>query len=331
MRTRKKVLIWIVSILAAAGTAAALLLIYVVRRPPISLRGAVIARNADPEREQPIAGVAITAEDGLSASDCTSDSSGFFRMTLPKWVMRGHRVVLQFRHAGYQPFKVAMTAGDELHVIRMIPIRQERHVQSKGPLTPISSITVRYTVKATTALGVGSQVTTFQVVNTGNVPCDGRGPCSPDGKWKAAIGSAELDAGEGNVFRNVRVSCMAGPCPFTKIDSSGFSQQGRKMMVSAVDWSDTATFLVEADVVHPMVSDDVRVAYPVVFGQALNFTVPASAEGVSIEADVNGAAIVFPLGPDMYLPWASCVARVTEGQTRACRCELKPGYRFVRK
>lgn len=330
MRTRKKVLIWVGSILAAAGIAAALLVIYVVRKPPLSIRGAVIAESTDPNRELPIADVEITAADGFGATDGTSDSQGFFRIILPKWILRGHHVVLEFNHPGYQPFRVVMAAGDQLHVIRMIPLHQERHVQSKGPLKSISQITVRYTVKATTALEVGTQVATFEVVNTGNVPCHGRGPCSPDGKWKAAIGSTELDAGEGNVFRNVRVSCMAGPCPFTRIASSGFSERGRKMMVSAVDWSDTATFLVEADIVHPMVSDDVREAYPVVFGQTLNFTVPAKAEGVSIEADVNGAAIVFPLGPDLYLPWASCVARVTEGKTRAYRCEHKPGYRLVK-
>lgn len=330
MSTRKKILIWVGSILAAAGITAALLVIYVVRKPPLSIRGAVIAQNADPNKELPIADVDITAADGFGATDGTSDSQGFFRITLPKWILRGHQVVLEFNHPGYQPLRVLVAAGDRLHVIRMIPLRREHQVQSKGPRKSISQITVRYTIKATTALEVGSQVRTFQVVNTGNVPCLGRHPCSPDGKWKAATGSAELDAGEGNVFRQVRISCMAGPCPFTRIEPSGFSQRGRKMMVSAVDWSDTATFLVEADVIHPMVSDDVRVAYPVLFGQTLNFTVPEKAEGVSIEADVNGAPIVFPLGPDLYLPWASCVARVTEGQTRAYRCERKPGYRLVK-
>jgi hypothetical protein len=328
MRTRKKVLIWTASILAAAGTAAALILIYVARRPPISLTGAVIARNSDPDKELPIAGVEITPSDGLRATDGKSDSLGFFRITLPKWVMRGHRVVLEFRHPGYQPLQAVMAAGDDLYVIRMTPDRQVSPVPWKGPVTSISSITVRYTVKATTDLGVGTQVKVLRVVNTGDVPCHGHPPCSPDGKWKAAIGSAEYDAGEGNVFSSVRVSCIAGPCPFTKVNSSAFSEGGRRMMVSASDWSDTATFLVEADVVHPMVSDDVRTAYPVIFGQALNFTVPKRAEGVSLEADVNGAAIVFPLGPDLYLPWASCVARITEGGTRAYRCELKPGYRF---
>jgi hypothetical protein len=297
-------------------------------RPSISLTGAVVSRSADAAREQPIAGVQITATAGLLASDCKSDSSGLFRITLPQGSRLGQRVELQFRHPGYRLLDVSVPAGNKLYVIRMTPDRHQAQPDSKRPLVGVSNVTVRYTVKATTALNVGSQVRTFQVVNTGNVPCDGSPICSPNGKWKAAIGSALLDAGEGNVFRNVQVFCIAGPCPFTRINSSGFSNGGRRLMVSALDWSDTATFLVEADVFHPMVSDDVRISYPFWYGQALSFAVPASAEGVCLEADLNGNPIVFPLGPEYLLSWASCVSPVTEGQTRVYRCELKPGYRF---
>ena len=52
-------------------------------------------------------------------------------------------------------------------------------------------------------------------------------------------------------------------------------------MVSARDWSDTTTFLLEAEVFHPMVSQVVHESYPVIFGDGLNFTLPSSAEGVS--------------------------------------------------
>jgi hypothetical protein len=330
MSNTRKAWLWIAGILAAAGTATTLLLMLVPRTPPISLRGAIIARSADPNKEVPIAGAEITAADGLPASDSKSAASGFFRITLPPRIRPGHRILLRFRHPGYEPLDLNVPAGNQLYVIRMSPIRPESHAQSHRLLGAISksTIRVRYTVKAPTALDVGSQVKTLQVVNTGNVPCNGRRPCSPDGKWKAAIGSAVLDAGEGNVFRNVRVSCIAGPCPFTRIFPNGFSHGGRRIMVSARDWSDTATFLIEADVFHPMASDDVRVAYPFVVGRTLSFTVPASAEGVCLDADVNGEAIVFPLGPELILPWASCVASTPEGQTRIYRCELKPGYRF---
>ena len=165
-------------------------------------------------------------------------------------------------------------------------------------------------------------------MNKGNVPCQNQSPCSPDGKWKASIGSESLDAGEGNEFRNARTSCIAGPCPFTKIEGEDLLQGGRALKVSARNWSDTTTFLLEAEVFHPMISDVVRTSYPVVFGQALNFTMPGAAEGVSIQADINGDAIIFPLGPNLYLSWADCNARVNRDQTKVYRCELKPGYRF---
>ena len=183
-------------------------------------------------------------------------------------------------------------------------------------------------MKTTSELDVGSAVRTFQVTNTGNKPCEGRIPCSPDGKWKAAISATSLDASEGNQFRNARVSCIAGPCPFTRIEDEGLTDGGRVMHAVARDWSDTATFLVEAEVVHPMVSDLVRESYPVIFGQTMSFSLPALAEGPSIEAEVNGEAIVFPFGPDLYLSWAQCSLGTSKDQSKVYHCQLKPGCGF---
>jgi hypothetical protein len=106
------------------------------------------------------------------------------------------------------------------------------------------------------------------------------------------------------------------------------SDADRILQISAITWSDTATFLVEADVVHRLISDLVRRSYPVIFGPALSFTLPASAEGPSIEAEVNGNPVVFPLGPDLYLSWATCSAKTDTDQSKLYSCELKPGYRF---
>jgi hypothetical protein len=72
----------------------------------------------------------------------------------------------------------------------------------------------------------------------------------------------------------------------------------------------------------------IRRSYPVIFDEALTFTLPASAQGVSILADVDGSMIVFPLGPALYLSWAECQLSLTNDQTRVYRCELKPGFRF---
>jgi len=85
---------------------------------------------------------------------------------------------------------------------------------------------------------------------------------------------ASLDAGADNVFDNIRSSCIAGPCPFARIDSSGFAHGGRNIRVSALNWSDAATFLVEAEVFHTAISSNVRKLYPVIFGRTLNFTLP---------------------------------------------------------
>jgi hypothetical protein len=84
----------------------------------------------------------------------------------------------------------------------------------------------------------------------------------------------------------------------------------------------------EAEVFHPMESSIVHESYPVIFGPTLNFTLPADAEGICIESDLSGERIIFPLGPNLFLSWASCNARVNPDQTKVYRCELKPGFRF---
>jgi hypothetical protein len=189
-------------------------------------------------------------------------------------------------------------------------------------------VRLRYTVKTTTTRNISSAAQPFQIKNKGNVPCDEHGPCSPDGKWKAAIGSVSLDAGEGNEFRNARLSCIAGPCPFTKVESDNIAHPGRNLRASIRNWSDTTTFLVEAEVTRTMISDMVRQSYPIIFGDAMEFTLPANAEGPCIEAELDGTDIVFPLGPAMRLSWASCIVDVSQDHTKLFQCELKPGYAF---
>jgi hypothetical protein len=212
----------------------------------------------------------------------------------------------------------------------MTPEVQQNDTTTDTHLSVVSNIRVRYTVNSQTDENIGSAVRTFQVVNKGNVSCNGKPPCSPDGNWKASSNSLVLDAGLGNEFRDVRASCIAGPCPFTRIDPSGFVNGGRTITVSAIDWSDTTTFLVEAEVSRTAISSNLRESYPVIFGRALNFTVPPTEEGVSIEAEIDGTPMVFPLGPELYLSWANCTSRVSKqgDKSSVYLCELKPGYRF---
>ena len=329
MRGRRKAAIWVAAVMVLGVTLATLLLMHLHRnKESISLKGAVIRLDTDADKQLPIVDVEISEANGLSVGECKSDSSGYFNLRLRPGVKTGQSVVLQFRHPDYQSLNLSDLAGDKLYVARLVPVPRQTQTQPNRPDMAVSNVSVRYSIKTITAVNVGSAVKTFPVVNTGNVLCNGKEPCSPDGKWKAVVGSISLDAGEGNEFRNARVSCIAGPCPFTMIEPDNFSRRGRRIKVSARNWSDTAIFLLEAEVFHPMVSDSVRKSYPVIFGQALNFTLPAAAEGVCIEAELNGEPIVFPLGPNLFLSWAGCNTRVNNDQTKVYRCELKPGYRF---
>ena len=300
----------------------------------------MIQRDADSKKELPIADVVIAASDGVRSAATRSDASGYFKLVLHKRVLSDLPIRVTFHHPRYQPLDLTVQTGrlqtpDQLYVAAMVPLVPLSKLSSPGPASLqsgllVSNIRVRYTINTRTQTNVGSAVRTFQVVNKGNVPCDHRSPCSPDGKWKATSATVPLDAGADNTFGNITASCIAGPCPFTRIDSSGFIHGGRNISVTALNWSDTATFLMEAEVYHTAISSEVRELYPVKFGQTLNFTLPPTQEGVSLEAEVDAAPMVFPLGPNLSLSWATCNVRTgpEEEKTTVYRCELKPGYRF---
>jgi hypothetical protein len=324
MKPAHKTEIWIGSTLLLIIVGVLLLFRWNSQRP-VSLRGAITVQDTDSRKEQPIADVEVTAD--LATGTVKSDSTGLFTLQLRRFVRRGEPLVLHFQQPQYRSLEVHDFVGDKLYIVHLLPLAGEA-VSSVRPAVTVANVRVRYSGRARTEFNVGSAVKTFQIENKGNVPCKGQRPCSPDGKWRAAVGAGSLDAGTGNEFRNARASCIAGPCPFTRIDSDRFSQGGQMIMVSARDWSDTATFLLEAEVVHPMVSQIVHESFPVEFGEGLNFTLPSTAEGVSIEAELDGQMIIFPLGPALFLSWASCNARVNPDQTRVYRCDLKPGYRF---
>jgi len=192
----------------------------------------------------------------------------------------------------------------------------------------LSDIRVRSATRSEISVNAGIALKTFEVVNTGDVPCDRHGPCSPDGKWKATVGGASLDAGENNSFHDVRLSCIAGPCPFTKIEKNSFSDGGSHIGVTIRNWSDTTTFLLEAEVSHITSGDVILQSFPAIFDRTMSFTLPASAQGPSIEATVNGKEIVFPLGPTLDLSWAVCTVKTSGDGTKLYRCVLKSGYRF---
>ena len=219
--TGKKI-IWAMIAVVAAVVIALLLRAQWLRsisvHPSITIEGAVIQRDADTEKELPVAGVAITASDGVKSATTQSEASGYFKIVLQKGVLSGKPVTVSFRHTSYDPLDLNVQPGrletqNELYIAAMIPVPAKIAAGPRRPEKVVSNIRVRYTTNSRTETNVGSAVKTFQVVNTGNVPCHGATPCSPDGKWKAELGSISMDAGESNEFRNPRVSCIAGPCP----------------------------------------------------------------------------------------------------------------------
>jgi hypothetical protein len=293
----------------------------------VSVEGAVIRHDFDPRARSPIPFVIVTATSGTASGQFKSDSAGFFRVTLVPKVDTGI-ITLQFQSRDYRPLDVTIPANTGVYIAQMRPISEEVRIeQPNAPQVTISDVRVRYSIKTRTTLGIGILARTFDVFDTGGLPCRGREPCSPDGKWKAEASSESYDAGKTNEFRDVRVSCIAGPCPFTKITSEP-SKEGQMVKVSALSWFGTATFLVEAEVTHAMISDMIRQSYPFIFGDSMSFTLPPAGEGPTVEADVQKTDIVFPLGPDVVLPWADCTVRVDADKSKLYRCELKPGYQF---
>ena len=302
----------------------------------IEIQGAVLRRDDDTRKELPIGGAQVTASDGIVSTATLSDNSGYFKIDFPGKIWPGQTIFLRFQHPEYRTLDLSFQTQlrlttRELYVAALDPLTPQEGGVMTSAHNVVSNIRIRYTVNSRTDVNIGSATKIFQVVNTGNTPCNQQSICSPDGHWKAGRGSISLDAGADNEFRDVRASCIAGPCPFTRIDSSGFSLGGRSITASALSWSDTATFLLEAEVFHAEISSNVHELYPVVFGRTLNFTLPPTEEGVSIEAELNGAPMVFPLGPELYLSWATCTTGTNQGrgdETTVYRCELKPGYNF---
>ena len=317
-------------IMFLAGLVGVLMSVVVSRyyQRSVYLRGAVIMQDDDPMKESPITDVEVSVTNSIGTRTTKSNFAGFFSIRLMRGVSRTQTVTLKFRHPDYQPLDLTEPVGDNLLVVHLIPIRKEVQARNDHPPVPVTNVLIRYSTVATEEENVGTEVKTFQIANAGNVPCMKGSPCSPDGKWKAAIASELMDAGEGNEFRNARVSCIAGPCPFTRVDFDGFSRGGRYIKVTIRNWSDTTTYLLQAEVYHSQINNIVRTAFPVILGTSLNFTLPPSAEGPSIEAELNGENIVFPLGPNPILSWANCNVSVDKNKAMFYRCDLKNDYRF---
>jgi hypothetical protein len=329
--TSKRKIAMLAGLAAALGATAVTAIIvgsHKAKPRPNVIQGAVVKHDTDAKQESPIEGVEVSAADGLAAHNVKTDFSGAFRLTLNPQISLDQPVLLNFQHPDYIPVTLHANAGDNLYVVKMAPVHGEAEAALNEKQISVANVMVRYSTVSMSSENIGTGEKTFQVVNQGNLPCDTEKPCSPDGRWKGSIGSATMDAGEGNVFQDGRVSCVAGPCPFTKIVIDTFSRPARVISVSVLGWSDTTTFLLQAEVYRTASTNLVRMTYPVIFGRSLNFTLPADSQGPTLEAEMDGSQIIFPLAPNPILSWADCSVRDERKQGKVYRCELKPGYSF---
>ena len=195
MRTRQ-VAVW-TTIGVVIGAAAIALAVHMLRwnAGAMRIKGAVIRRDDDSRRELPISDVVVTLSDGATTATTQSSASGYFILPIRAGVWPRQSVILSFRHPDYEPLDIKLQSGfrmaaKELYVAAMVPRPEKTGTGPGSPPIVVSNIRVRYTVNSSTKVNIGSAIKTFQVVNKGNIPCDRRYPCSPDGNWKASTGSA---------------------------------------------------------------------------------------------------------------------------------------------
>ncbi len=295
---------------------------------PTVVEGVVLRADADVLKQVPISRAELTITNGRFETTAYSDAAGYFKLVMkPSWQTQS-TIKLLVRHDNYTPLEIPRVTGSDLYTLHLQPKAAASSAGGVEKAVAISEVRIRYSEKTSSTVDIGSAAKTFEAPGQPDVPCGSKLPCSPDGRWRATESTQTYDAGERSQFRNIRLSCIAGPCPFTQVVSANFSQPTRIIKLTIDNWSSTATFLLEAEVTQITSSDTVREAFPVIFGSAMNFTLPAAAEGPSVEASLNGQLIVFPLGPDLVLSWADCSGQQAAANAQQYRCILKPGYQF---
>ncbi len=140
-----------------------------------SITGAVLRQDPDFGKQLPIANAQISLGDHLSDSAVSSDSAGRFQLMLRSGVRVGQMATLRVRHPGYRPMDLSEYLLDRLYIVRMVPINQGSDASLAPPLV-LSDIRVRSATRSEISVNAGSALKTFEVVNTGDVPCDRRRP-----------------------------------------------------------------------------------------------------------------------------------------------------------
>ncbi len=266
------------------------------------------------KKELPIADVVITASDGIRSAATRSDASGYFKLVLHKRVLsdqpiHGHFPPSALRTAGLNRANGKIEdAGPALCCRHGTPHSEDRcsgrsKVSSSTQPSPISGLKYPGEVYDQHPHPDECRLRSQDLPGGQQGKCALRSPVSLFAGWQVEgdLCDGVARCRDRQYVRQHNRLLHCGPCPFTRIDSSGFIHGGRNISVTALNWSDTATFLMEAEVYHTAISSEVRELYPVNFGQTLNFTLPPTQEGVSLEAELDGAPMVFPLGPESLL------------------------------
>src|SRR5579864_542700 len=167
MTRAHKIELWIAVLVGAVVAASVPLVIRWQKQKTISLQGAVLIQDSDPRKQQPIAGVFVSAADRGISEATTTDSSGFFVLKVRKPIRRGNAIVLTFRHPQYHPLVLNEFVGNKLYVVHLVPLTT-KIVPSNQPQVKITNVRIRYTIKAMTELNVGSAVKTFEIENKGD-------------------------------------------------------------------------------------------------------------------------------------------------------------------
>ena len=140
-----KKVVWTIIAVAAAALIGFVLFLFrahrvreIAERLAVPIEGAVIQREADPQKELPIADVVITATDGIRSAATRSDASGYFKLVLHKRVLSDPPITVTFQHPRYQPLEMTVQTGrletpNQLYVAAMVPLRSN---SSKSPCWP---------------------------------------------------------------------------------------------------------------------------------------------------------------------------------------------------
>ena len=205
--------------------------IFPTKSPAISdVEGAVMKDDIDPEKRYPLNGVQVIDSDtpGLALGPVTTQEDGSFKLKLRPDARSGQSIDLQFTAAGYQKKTANAAVG--------VDVNYTFYLWPSLPTVSLSSNqrrSVTATVVRVADTFAENQSKTFQIPNYGSVRCNGGGPCSPDGKWKASVVTSTLDAGLGNKFISCKVVCVAGPCPWTKVNSHQWREIALSVQLSS--------------------------------------------------------------------------------------------------